>query len=406
MTPNDIYRSTDGGETWTSLNNELQDLDWRPSWSFWTLSGDLAVNPSNPKQAWLANGIGIWRTENGNDSNSTWTAKVDGIEETVAFDAVSTPGGASLISAIADFDGFRHYDINITPANNHSGGFSTTTSIDYSSGNPNFIVRVGGVQNEPWKRYAGFSIDNGITWQNFGSIENGTHPEDLSFGNVAVSATDTNNIVWQPTNQAAPYYTTDRGQTWNQISYFNEELGGGAHTHLWNSQQTLAADSVAGGTFYIYHHNGGKIVRTEDGGKNWSVANQDSLLPWVWQGASIKTLPGVEGDVWVGLEDQGLYHSNNGGETFEAIAGVEQVEAFGFGKAASETSNPTLFVAGEINNQLGVFGSTDLGNTWSEVIGDNDYLGGFTSLTGDMNQYGRVYLGTEGNGFIYGNLLL
>jgi len=26
----------------------------------------------------------------------------------VTFDAVSTPGGAGLISAIADFDGFRH----------------------------------------------------------------------------------------------------------------------------------------------------------------------------------------------------------------------------------------------------------------------------------------------------------
>ena len=405
MTPNDIYKSADGGETWTVLNNELQDIGWKPSWSFWTLSGDLAVNSSNPDRVWLANGIGVWKTEDINAERSIWTPKVDGIEETVAFDAVSTPGGANLITAIADFDGFRHSDINLTPANNHSGEFSTTTGIDYSAGNPNFIVRVGGVQKSPWIRHAGFSTDNGVTWQNFGSIENGTHPEDLSFGNVAVSATDTNNIVWQPTNWTAPYYTTDRGETWNQINYFNEQFGGGAHTHLWNPQQSLAADSVAAGTFYIYHHNAGKIVRTEDGGKNWSATTQESILPWVWQGASIKTLPGVEGDVWVGLGDGGLYHSQNGGESFEAIAGVEQVEAFGFGKAALESDNPTLFVAGEVDDRFGVFGSTDLGDTWSIVSGSDEYLGGFTSLTGDMNQFGRVYLGTEGNGFVYGDLM-
>ena len=405
MTPNDIYRSTDGGDTWTALNNELQDLDWKPSWSFWTLSGDLAVNPSNPNQVWLANGIGVWQTEDGNADRSIWTPIVDGIEETVAFDAVSTPGGANLITAIADFDGFRHSDINSTPANNHSGGFSTTTSIDYSAVDPNFLVRVGGVQKTPWIRHAGFSTDNGVTWENFGSIENGTHPEDLSFGNVAISATDTNNIVWQPTGWAAPYYTIDRGETWNQINYFNEQFGGGAHTHLWNSQQALAADSVAAGTFYIYHHNAGKIVRTEDGGENWSATSQDSLLPWVWQGASIKTLPGVEGNVWVGLGEHGLFHSQDKGESFEAIAGVEQVEAFGFGKAAPESDNPTLFVAGEVDDRFGVFGSTDLGDTWSIVSGSDEYLGGFTSLIGDMNQFGRVYLGTEGNGFVYGDLM-
>lgn len=405
MTPNDIYRSTDGGDSWTALNNELQDLNWKPDWSFWTLSGDLAVNPSNPNQVWLANGIGVWQTDGVNANNSTWIPTVDGIEETVAFDAVSTPGESSLITAIADFDGFRHDDINVTPTNNHSGEFSTTTSIDYSYGDPNFLVRVGGVQKSPWIRHAGFSIDNGVTWENFGSIQNGTHPENLSFGNVAVSATDSNNIVWQPTNWAAPYYTTDRGQTWNQIDYFYEQFGGGAHTHLWNSQQSLAADSVAGGTFYIYHHNGGKIVRTEDGGKNWLATSQDSLLPWVWQGASIKTMPGVEGDVWVGLNDQGLFRSQDKGDSFGAIAGVDQVEAFGFGKAAPETNNPTLFVAGEVNDQVGVFGSTDLGSTWSIVSGSDEYLGGFTSLTGDMNNFGRVYLGTEGNGFVYGDLM-
>jgi photosystem II stability/assembly factor-like uncharacterized protein len=407
MTPDDIYRSTDGGDTWTALNNEYQGLDWWPSWSFWTLSGDLAVNPTDSNQVWLTNGFGIWNTESANSSTVNWSAAVEGVEETVPFDAVSTPGGASLITAIADFDGFRHSDLDAVPSKNHSnGGFSTTTSIDYSSGNPNFVVRVGGNHNKPWERQAGFSTDNGVTWQNFASVTNGNHPGDLSFGNIAVSATNTNNLVWQGTDWVAPYYTKDGGATWNKISYFDQQFGGGAHTHLWNSQQILAADSVTDGTFYLYHHVGGKLVRTQNGGESWSVVNQDNLLPsGEWTGVNLNTMPGVAGEVWVSFEDKGLYRSSNGGQTFTQITSVDYADAFGFGKAAAGTETPTLFVSGEIDGVKGVFGSTDLGNSWSQVPDlPNEFLGDVRSVVGDMNDFGRVYLGVASNGFIYGDL--
>lgn len=407
MTPNNIYRTTDGGDSWTALNSQSQGLDWYPDWNFYTLSGDLAINPTNSNQVWLTNGFGIWQSQQGNANHLTWSAEVEGLEETVPFDAVSTPGGASLITAIADFDGFRHTNVTATPAKNHSnGGFSTTTSITYSAKDPNFVVRVGGNQNNFSQRQAGFSTDNGITWQNFDSIKDGTHPNDLNFGNVAVSATNTNNIVWQGSNWVAPYYTKDRGKTWQKITYFEEQFGGGAHTHLWNKQQALAADSVDGDTFYIYHHVGGKLVRTQDGGETWLIANSDSTLPnGVWTGANLKTLPGVEGEVWASFADKGLYRSSNAGETFTKITGVEQADGFGFGKAAPNTDNPTLFLSGKIEGSAGVFGSTDLGNSWSQVNDlPNEFLGGVESVTGDMNTFGRVYLGVDSNGFIYGDL--
>ena len=405
MTPKDIYRSTDGGETWQALNSQQQGLDWYPEWSLWNLSGDLAVNPNNSNQVWLTNGIGVWKTEEGNSNVTTWSATVEGIEETVPFDAVSTPGGASLITAIADFDGFRHIDINATPTHNHSNGeFTTTTSISYSSSNPNFLVRVSSSHHD-YSQHSGFSTDNGVTWQKFASIENGTHPSKLSFGNIAVSAQDTNNIVWQASNWAGPYYTKDGGQNWNRISFF-DQFGGGAHTHLWNRQQALAADTVSDSTFYIYHHVGGQIVRTQDGGESWTVANQDSLLPHgVWFGAHVKTAPGKPGDVWVSLDDKGLYRSTDAGETFIQISGVEDADAIGFGKAAPGTDNPTVFISGEINGQTGVFGSTDMGYTWSKVDDlPSKLVTDVTSVAGDMNTFGRVYLGLNTRGFIYGDL--
>lgn len=407
MTPNDIYRSTDGGETWKSLNNEIDGLDWWPSWSFWNLSGDLAVNPHNPNQVWVTNGIGVWKTENSNSNKVEWSAEVNGIEETVTFDAISTPGGANLITAIADFNGFRHENVDAFPTRNHSNGeFFTTTSIDYSAGNPNFVVAVSGHQHQSWVRESGFSKDNGRTWQKFASIINDNHPWDLNFGNIAVSATDTKNIVWQGSNWVAPYYTKDGGANWTKITYFDEQFGGGAHTNLWNPQQALAADSVAGGNFYIYHHVGGQLVRTQDGGETWTVANQDNLLPGgEWLGANVKTAPGIAGDVWVSLNEKGLYHSSNAGETFTKIEGVEDANVFGFGKAAPGSDQPTLFVQGEIEGQMGVFGSIDFGESWSQVDDLPDqFLSNVSTLTGDMNTFGRVYVGTDGNGFLYGNL--
>jgi len=407
MTPDDIYRSNDGGDTWTALNNQQRGLEWYPDWSFHTLSGDLAVDPNNSDQVWLANGISVWKTEEAQASKSSWSVQVDGIEETVPFDAVSTPGGANLITAIADFDGFRHVDLTAPPTKNHSNGeFSTTTSISYSPSNPNFLVRASSSHHNN-KQFSGFSEDNGDTWQTFTSIGNGNHPNDLSFGNIAVSANDTNNILWQGSNWSVPYYTKNGGKNWNRINFF-DQLGGGAHTHLWNRQQALAADTVKHDTFYIYHHTGGQLVRTQDGGESWSVANQDSILPsGIWAGANIKTTPGKAGDVWISLDEKGLYHSTDAGESFTQINGIEDADAISFGKAAPDTDNPTIFVSGQISGQIGVFGSIDMGNSWSKVNDfPNEFLGDVRSLTGDMNTFGRVYAGIASNGFVYGDLII
>ncbi|MGB3188505.1 MAG: hypothetical protein WBB43_03630 [Limnoraphis sp.] len=406
MTPDDIYRSDDGGQTWVTLQNKLNRLSWWPEWIFYTLTGNIAVSPFDSSQVWLTNGIGIWKTENGNDRRVTWSATVDGLEETVTFDAISTPGEASLITAIADFDGFRHESLCSVPQRNHSkGNFTTTTSLAYSSSDPNFVVSVGGSQNNYDKIQGRFSRDNGRNWQDFPSLQNGTHPSDLVFGNVAVSATDTRNIVWQPSNGKTPYFTKDRGRTWQQISFFEQkEIERGSHTHLWNRQQALAADSVKAGTFYIYHHVGGRFLRSDDGGETWKIVNE-TLPDEVWQGANVKTAPGIAGEVWVSLSDKGLYRSSNFGEDFVKLA-VEEANVLGFGKAAPNTTSPTVFLQGKINGETGVFRSTNLGQTWVQIADyPMGYFGKLRVITGDMNVFGRVFLGTGGNGFIYGQLL-
>jgi photosystem II stability/assembly factor-like uncharacterized protein len=407
MSPTGIYRSDNGGANWIKLNNTVDKLSWWPDWSFWSLTGGIAVSPFHPGQVWLTNGIGVWKTEDGYGNQVKWSPTVNGIEETVTFDAISTPNGASLISAIADFDGFRHDSLDSFPLHTHGNGvFNTTTSIAYSSGNPNFVVSVGASHHEPWKIRAGFSKDNARTWQNFPSLENGSHPDDLVFGNIAVSATDIQNLVWVPSNGKPPYFTKDGGNTWNRITFFEqEEIGSNIHTHLWNPQKALTADSVKGGTFYIYHHVKGWLLRTDDGGQTWQIVNQ-TLPSGVWNGANIKSAPGMAGEVWISLKEQGLYHSNNFGKDFVKVAMVDEAQALGFGKSAPRVNHPTIFIQGKVKGKPGVFRSTDIGETWVQIADyPKGYRGKATVVAGDMNVYGRVFLGTGGNGFMYGQLI-
>lgn len=106
------------------------------------------------------------------------------------------------------------------------------------------------------------------------------------------------------------------------------------------------------------------------------------------------------------LQDQGLYYSGNFGQDFIKIPQVEESQTIGFGKAAPNIQNLTLFVHGKIANQLGVFRSTDSGKTWLRIADyPLGYWGSSRVLTGDMKVFGRVFLGTGGNGFIYGQPL-
>lgn len=406
MTPNDIYRSENGGETWVQLRNHINPLSWWPEWSFYTLTGSIAASNFEPGQVWLTNGVGVWKTNSADQQQVKWSATVNGIEETVTFDAVSPPGGENLITAIADFDGFHHDNLCSVPRRNHSNGkFITTTSLAYSSSHPNFIVSAGASHHNPQEIRAGFSENYGKTWRNFPSIETATHPPDLVFGNIAVSSTDPNNIVWQGSNGKPPYFTKDRGRTWQRISFFEqEEIGGGTHTHLWNRQQALAADSVQEGTFYIYHHIGGRLLRSQDGGETWNIVNE-TLPDNVWQGANVKTAPGIPGEVWVSLSEKGLYRSSNFGEYFVKLA-VDEANVIGFGKAAPGVNHPTVFMQGKINGKQGIFRSIDFGKNWVKISDyPMGYFGNLRVITGDMNLFGRVFLGTGGNGFMYGQPL-
>jgi hypothetical protein len=114
------------------------------------------------------------------------------------------------------------------------------------------------------------------------------------------------------------------------------------------------------------------------------------------------TTPGREGDLWLTALN-GLYHSTDTGKTFTRIDGVTELRGFGFGKAASGSSDPALYLVGVANGERGILRSDDWARTWTRINDDQHQFGLIGQITGDPKLYGRVYVGTFGRGILYGD---
>ncbi|MDX3517124.1 cellulose binding domain-containing protein [Streptomyces scabiei] len=404
-----IFRSTDSGATWTrawdytSYPNRSNRFTMDVSSSPWLTWG---ANPSPPEQTpklgWMTEaleidpfdsnrmmygtGATIYGTENlGNwDSGGQFTVKpmVRGLEETAVNDLASPPSGAPLLSALGDVGGFRHTDLTKVPSMMFTQpNFTTTTSLDFAETSPNTVVRVGNLDSGP---HIAFSTDNGANW--FA----GTDPSGVSGGGTVAAASDGSRFVWSPAGTGVRY-TTGFGTSWSASSGIPADA-------------IVESDRVDPKTFYGF--KSGKFYVSSDGGATFTASNATGLP----SGDSVrfKALPGVKGDVWLagGASDgaYGLWHSTDAGATFTKLAGVEQADTIGFGKAASGASYQTLYTSAKIGGVRGIFRSTDKGATWTR-INDDAHRWGWTgaAITGDPRVYGRVYVSTNGRGVVYGD---
>ena len=99
----------------------------------------------------------------------------------------------------------------------------------------------------------------------------------------------------------------------------------------------------------------------------------------------------------------GLYHSTDTGKTFTKLDGVQEIHAFGFGKAARGAAYSALYLIGVVDGGRGIFRSDDTGKTWVRINDDQHQWGLLLHITGDPKKYGRVYVGTHGRGTVYGD---
>lgn len=397
------FVSLDQGATWTRHGFRLKspNIHWQERQTNYFLSvGELTFDPFIPGQLWFAEGFGVWRASVPVDTpDIEWHSASEGIEETCGNDVIAPPGGHP-IAAMWDLGAFYFTDPDQYTAQKSHPGFMSAWALDWCPANPQFIAAVfrSHLDHVEYPRSSGYSTDGGRTWTRFSALEKGTAPADLEYGVIAVSATNPDNILWSPSRGALPYYTTDRGATWTR-STLEGTAATGQHAHF-ASLKPLCADRVLPDTFYLYTPQEG-LLRSTDGGA--SFAKVGAPLPNRWS-LILKSTPGHAGHLWFADgAGRGLFHSSDGGVSWEELPGLQKAYNVGLGKAQRADGYPTLFVAGVVDGRTGIYRSTDRGKTWSAIgaypLGITDWI---DALDGDKEVFGKVYVGFAGSGFAYG----
>ncbi|OCH96472.1 Oligoxyloglucan reducing end-specific cellobiohydrolase [Obba rivulosa] len=401
-----IFRTTDGGQTWTGIWEWLS----YPAINYYytyddTLAPWLGENATTTafttQVGWMMEGLNIdpfdsnhWlygtgetiygghdllKWDLGASRNVTIESLADGVEEESVQALISPPTGPSLISAVGDDGGFVHYDLNTPPATMFTNPtWSTTVDLDYAGNDPTNIVRIGNGDSSDGLQ-AALSTDSGNTWsEDYGAAEN------FSGGKIALSANG-DTVLWATSGNGV------------QVSQYTNAFT--AVSSLPSSTTAIASDKRNDSIFYAAA--GSDFYVSVDGGKTFSIEGSlaESTSP-----VKIIVHPNVTGDVWVST-DQGLFHSTNTGSTFTAISGVTEAWAIALGAPATAGGYPTVFAAANIGG-VGYFRSDDAGVNWVQI---NDAAHGFGSvssnvITGDLRVYGRVYIGTNGRGIFYGDI--
>ncbi|MBV5315230.1 MAG: exo-alpha-sialidase [Prolixibacteraceae bacterium] len=413
----EIFRSLDGGKSWNKVFAGGGTFDYTLApyvkrtgvhWMF-----DIEIDPANPDHALFTTGYGGHETFNLSDMDEgkpiKWSIMSTGIEETVALELLSPGKGAPLITAIGDYGGFVHWDLDksVAEGNFDNPHFGNTNGIACAAKNPEIIVRVGRATNNNPGKNIGYSIDGGKTWQ---ATSTAPTPES-SLGYIAVSC-DGTTWIWAPAavrggfgqGRRPPtlipvYFTTNRGASWTECK------GIPGNTRV-------IADQINSTRFYAMDLFGGKLYLSTNGGADFAEQslNLPTGLPQRGQNRGdsrggqdrIYASPEHEGDLWIAAFD-GLYHSTDSGNSFIKLNGVQEIHAYGFGKAAPKSEYPAIYLVGVIDGLRGIFRSTDEAKSWMRINDDQHQWGLVLHITGDPKKYGRVYVGTHGRGTVYGD---
>jgi photosystem II stability/assembly factor-like uncharacterized protein len=399
-----LWRTTDSGRTWRNLRplsrrdvSATPFLLWgKPQADFgWWMAG-VAIDPFDSGHMAYTTGATVYATRellNANEGRRIlWKPWVRGIEQTAVLTLVSPPKGPHLLSGFGDISGFAHEDLARSPREQFTHPvFANTDAIDYAALDPRVVVRSGTPSREPAPDVGpgaatlAFSLDFGRSWQPL-------RPSGKTSA-ISVSADGRAFVV----TASVPLVTLDRGRSWMPT----HGLPVGAHP---------IADRVAPETFYALDFSSSSLFSSTDGGRTFRhrssrglpASLQDDVPESAERQWPLIATPRQRGDLWL-LSRQGLFHSTNAGLSFARVDGGIFVTALGFGEAPSGHHYPALYALGAKDGLDAIWRSDDGGVSWIRINDTrHEYGRRFRCISGDPRVFGRVYVGTDGRGIVFG----
>jgi oligoxyloglucan reducing-end-specific cellobiohydrolase len=247
--------------------------------------------------------------------------------------------------------------------------------------------------------YGAISKDGGTTWTPFPTCAQGVSGNGNG-GTATVDASGTT-VMWTPGGPAGvAQFSMDGGTTWTGVTGLPE----GAIAY---------ADKATAQTFYAYANGSfysAKVNTTQGIALFQLVATG---LPAVagcnGSGCGVVDVNFAKaGDLWLPLGSNGLYHSTDGGAAWKHMANVTYANSVAVGASSPFTGQEAVFLYGKAGTKgaMAVYISDSSGGEWVRVNDDAHQYGGPTLIQADPRVYGRVYMGMNGRGIIYGDSLI
>lgn len=376
-----VWKSVNGGTTWTSLNDFMGNL----------AVCALVIDPNNPNTIYAGTGEGFFNLDairgagifKSTDAGASWSQLPSTNSSDfyyvndLDFDALNGVLYAATRKGLySSIDG----GLSFTPKVTAGGSDANCMDIEIALTNPRTIFATFGLfsQAEIWRSTdAGVTFGQNMTLANFGRIEMA-----VSKSNPAVAYASFMDLSTY--GAGTIIYTTDTGDNWFYATVPGPSYAGAAtYTggQAWYDN-ILAVDPdndsnlLAGGI---------DNWKTTDGGINWTQKtnwySQSGAPPYVHADQhSYVFAPSNPNIVYLG-NDGGIYKSTNKGENWTSMNNNLFITQFYYGAV-----NPsgTVYAGGtQDNGTLRSTGSTN----WTEILGGD---GGATEI--DYNNTNIIYM--------------
>jgi len=437
-----VLKSTDGGQTWSQINNGLRNL----------FIGSLFMHPTDPNvllagagnNAYLE-GSGIYLTTDGGASwelvLDTTPVAITSVEFSTSDPRVAYAGGQSIFAVSTDggrtwtrreHSNGRWGPLGISPgfpidfqvdprkperifANNYGGGNflsedGGTTWKSASTGYTGADLRSVSIQaSSPALVYTNgrsgpyLSVDGGGHWQ-------GINPEDLpqivEGSQISLDPTNPQHVVMTESNRILIYWSDDGGGTWHESTHDMAGLTPMYGSFFGGVEALAYAPSQPSRVYAVFGNNGCKglglgcdgaqpastVAISDDGGRSWThlTSTPDDTMP----GTAVVVHPSDPDRAWIAVPSSGVYKTLDGGGTWQsATQGLGSAQVVSL---ALDISNADILYAGTLAQ--GVYKSLDGGGTWRSSSHGMDPNEPVYSIAVDPTQTNIVYAGSMRSG--------